>query len=70
MLPKLKEVKYRGDYHVWLRFSDGVEGEIDLEQELWGEMFESLKEKERFSELSLDKPDSCINRSLLCWEMA
>ncbi len=54
MLPKLKEVKYRGGYRVWLRFSDGVEGEIDLEQELWGEIFEPLKDKGRFSKLSLD----------------
>ena len=55
MLPKLQEVKYQGDYRVWLRFSDGLEGEIDLEQELWGEVFQPLKDKSRFAELALDK---------------
>ncbi|HHG83933.1 MAG TPA: DUF2442 domain-containing protein [Bacteroidetes bacterium] len=55
MLPKLQEARYQGDYRVWLKFSDGVEGEIDLEKELWGEMFEPLRDKARFSELALDK---------------
>ena len=36
MLPKLRETRYQGDYRIWLRFADGVEGEVDLEDELWG----------------------------------
>ena len=44
MLPKLREVEYRRDYCIWLKFADGVEGEVDLESELWGEVFEPLKE--------------------------
>ncbi len=55
MLPKLLEVKYKGEYRLWLRFSDGVEGEVDFEKELWGEVFQPLKDKARFAELSLDK---------------
>ncbi len=55
MLPRLKEAKYQGDYRVWLKFTDGVEGEVDLESELWGEVFQPLKDKARFAELSLDK---------------
>ena len=55
MLPKLREVKYRRDYCIWLKFADGVEGEVDLEAELWGEVFQPLKEKARFAEVSLDK---------------
>ena len=55
MFPKLRKAKYRGDYRVWLRFADGVEGEIDLKDELWGEMFEPLRDKSMFSEFSLDK---------------
>lgn len=45
MLPKLQEAKYQGGYRIWLKFADGIEGEIDLEKELWGEMFEPLKDK-------------------------
>jgi hypothetical protein len=55
MLPKLKEAEYRGDYRVWLKFADGIEGEIDLESELWGQIFEPLKQKSLFAEVSLDK---------------
>ena len=55
MLPKLREAKYRHDYRIWLKFADGVEGEVDLEKELWGEMFEPLKDKARFAEVVLNK---------------
>lgn len=55
MLPKLREAKYQGDYRVWLKFADGVEGEVDLKSELWGEIFEPLKDKARFAELALNR---------------
>jgi len=55
MLPRLREAKYQGDYRVWLRFADGVEGEVDLENELWGEMFLPLKDKGFFTEFILDE---------------
>jgi hypothetical protein len=55
MLPKLREAKYRCDYRIWLKFADGVEGEVDLESELWGEVFEPLKDKARFANFSLDQ---------------
>lgn len=54
MLPKLKEVKYQSGYSVWLKFADGVEGEVNLESELWGDIFEPLKDLARFAELKLD----------------
>lgn len=55
MLPKLREARYRRDYRIWLKFADGVEGEVDLESELWGEMFEPLKEKALFAKCSIDQ---------------
>ncbi|MFP3874936.1 MAG: DUF2442 domain-containing protein [Thiohalophilus sp.] len=54
MLSKLKQAKYQGDYRIWLSFADGVEGEIDLSGELWGEMFEPLNDKEQFSQFELN----------------
>lgn len=51
MRPKLREAHYRRDYRIWLRFADGLEGEVDLEAELWGEIFEPLKDKARFASL-------------------
>jgi len=55
MLPKLREAKYLRDYCIWLKFADGVEGEVDLGEELWGEMFEVLNDKTRFAELALNE---------------
>lgn len=55
MSPKLREAKYQRDYRIWLKFADGVEGEVDLESELWGDVFEPLKDKARFAEFALDR---------------
>ena len=55
MIISVIDARYAGDYRVWLRFSDGLTGEIDLEDELWGEVFEPLKEKQEFSKLRADK---------------
>ena len=42
-------VRYLHDYVLWLRFDDGVEGEVDLAAELWGEVFEPLKDHAFFA---------------------
>ncbi len=55
MLPRILNAKYQGDYRIWLAFEDDVEGEVDLEGELWGEIFEPLRDKARFAEFSLDE---------------
>ena len=54
MLPRLRQAEYRSDYRIWLKFADGVEGEVDLEAELWGEVFEPLKDKTLFADFALD----------------
>jgi|TARA_Y100000031_G_C7914494_1_gene245389 hypothetical protein len=48
MNPRLTEAKYVRDYILHLRFSDGTEGDVDLSQELEGEIFEPLKERAFF----------------------
>lgn len=48
------EARYVRDYVVWLKFRDGTFGEIDLERELWGEVFEPLKDLEYFRSFRLD----------------
>ena len=48
MVPKIVEAQYRKDYRIWVRFADQVEGEVDLEGDLWGEVFESLRDKSEF----------------------
>ena len=50
----VNQAKYLEDYRVWLSFDNGISGEIDLFSELWGEMFEPLKDKALFSTVRLD----------------
>lgn len=40
----VKNVRYVSGYKLELTFKDGMTGVIDLEHELWGEMFEPLKD--------------------------
>lgn len=55
MIPRLLEARHMGGHRVWLRFNDGVEGEIDLKDEMWGEVFDPLKDPSEFAKLSADK---------------
>ena len=48
------EVRYVSDYALFLRFSDGTSGEIDLSDELWGPMFEPLRDLELFRQVRVD----------------
>ena len=41
---RLVEARYVRDYVVWLRFSDGLAGEVDLQGELEGPVFEPLRQ--------------------------
>src|SRR5688572_18560243 len=48
------EARHLGGFRVWLRFDDGLEGELDLEKELYGEVFEPLKDPEFFAGFVVD----------------
>ena len=37
-----------------MRFADGTEGDVDLEAELWGDVFEPLKDLAVFRDFRLD----------------
>jgi hypothetical protein len=54
MFLHVKEARYLHDYVIWLRFNDGVEGEIDLESELEGEVFGPLKDQQLFQRFHVD----------------
>lgn len=45
---RLVEARYVRDYVIWLRWSDGSQGEVDLARELDGPVFEPLKDKGYF----------------------
>lgn len=48
------EAKYVGGYVIWLRFRDGTVGEVDLSRELWGEVFEPLRDLDYFKKFTID----------------
>jgi hypothetical protein len=52
--PKITEAKYVEGYKLYVRFSDGSEGEINFEQELIGEIFEPLKDTSFFRKFSFN----------------
>jgi hypothetical protein len=54
MILHVKEAKYSRDYVVWVRFSDGAEGEVDLAGELEGEVFGPLRNLEAFKSFRVD----------------
>ncbi len=56
MFLHVREAKYLNNYVIWVRFNDGAIGEVDLRDELTGEMFEPLKELSRFKSFHVD-PD-------------
>jgi len=47
------ECRHISGYTVWFRFNDGVEGELNLERELEGEVFEPLRDPEVFRSFNL-----------------
>ena len=55
MIPRVLEARYSGDYVIWLRFDDGVEGEVDLKDELWGPVFAPLKNREYFRKFRIHR---------------
>ena len=50
----IDEAKYLSEYRVWLKFSDGTEGQINLENELDGAIFEPLKDPDYFKQFTLE----------------
>ena len=55
-MPRLVEVRWVRDFILWVRFSDGSEGEADLSGELDGPVFEPLRDPAYFRQFVLS-PD-------------
>ena len=48
------EARHVRDYIVWLRFRDGTSGEVDLDPELHGSIFEPLRDVTTFQTFHID----------------
>jgi hypothetical protein len=56
----ITNVKYLHNYQLWISFNDGSEGIVDLVSELWGTVFEPLKDLTLFSQVKLDTELSTV----------
>ena len=54
MMPTLKAAEYVSAYKLRVTFADGKIGNVDLSNELWGEVFEPLKDFEFFKSFRVD----------------
>ena len=54
MLIDVIEAKYVRDFTVWVKFEDGTEGELDLSQELYGPIFEPLRDVSYFKQVKVN----------------
>lgn len=54
MIPKLESAEYVEGYKIHVRFADGTAADIDLATEIWGEVFEPLKDPAVFRRFVLD----------------
>jgi len=54
------EARYIEGYSIWLKFSNGVSGEVNLENDLWGAVFEPLKDINEFKKFTLSKEPGTI----------
>ena len=54
-LVRVTRAGYLGGYRVRLHFSDGIEGDVDLADELWGEVFQPLRDPEFFAPFAVEE---------------
>jgi hypothetical protein len=50
----IDELKVLGPYRIFLRFVDGVEGELDFSNHRWRGVFAPLKDPQYFAQVELD----------------
>ena len=62
MIPKVIEAKYDDNFIIHVCFADGTEGDVDFSEELYGEVFEPLKDKNIFKNFRIH-PEF----HTLCW---
>ena len=58
---RIVKLKVLPEYRLEVEFADGVHGIVDLSQDLWGPMFEPLKDPDYFAKAALDEDGA------VCW---
>lgn len=60
MFLHVMRVTYMHDYELRLEFSDGVVKDVNLKDELYGEVFEPLKDIELFKQVHVNRDTNTI----------
>ena len=55
MFVRVAHAKYLNEYKIYVKFNDGKEGVVDLASELYGPVFEPLKELGFFKRFHVDE---------------
>ncbi len=55
MMIRVVEARYLEGHRVWLRFNDAREGVLDLSDELWGEVFQPLRDPAFFAQFRIEE---------------
>jgi hypothetical protein len=53
-MPDVIEVRYVRDYTVWVKFEDGVQGDVDISRSFKGPVFEPLRDHEYFKQVRVN----------------
>lgn len=59
--PRVTRVEPLDGFRLAVEFSDGVHGEVDLEDDLWGPVFEPLRDRALFAQAAVD------SFGAICW---
>ena len=60
MLDRIIEVEARPDYSVWIRFEDGLEGELSLAHLVGRGVFASWEDEAEFKKVFIDEESGTI----------
>ncbi|MEQ8209552.1 MAG: DUF2442 domain-containing protein [Lacipirellulaceae bacterium] len=53
MIPRVIQANYIDGYRIQLKFQDGTTGTVDLADELWGPVFEPLRDLQEFQKFEV-----------------
>ncbi|MCU7490085.1 MAG: DUF2442 domain-containing protein [Bacteroidota bacterium] len=60
MFLHIEHFEFKGGYSLKVRFNNGIEKDVDLSNELYGEVFEPLKDESYFRKAFLNRDTNTI----------
>lgn len=54
-MDRVEKLEVREKYGLWVQFTDGFSGELDLSDRLFGPVFEPLRDPQLFRQASVDE---------------